>query len=49
MTEVEQVYKEHYKELFTIAPDIFDFETIRTEIEMPFEVKKNVVKVEGRD
>jgi hypothetical protein len=49
MAEVEQVYKEHYSELFTIAPDIFDFETIRTEIELPFEVtSKNVVKVEGR-
>jgi hypothetical protein len=49
MTEVEQVYKEHYSELFTIAPDIFDFETIKTEIELPFEVtSKNIVKVEGR-
>ena len=50
MAEVEQVYKEHYKELFVIASDIFDFETIRTEIEMPFTVKsKNIMKVEGRD
>ena len=50
MAEVEQVYKEHYSELFTIAPDIFDFETIRTEIEMPFEVtSKNVVMVEKRN
>jgi hypothetical protein len=49
MAEVEQVYKEHYNELFTIAPDIFDFETIKTEIELPFEVtSKNIVKVEGR-
>jgi hypothetical protein len=49
MAEVEQVYKEHYSELFTIAPDIFDFETIRTETELPFEVtSKNIVKVEGR-
>jgi hypothetical protein len=45
MAEVEQVYKEHYSELFTIAPDIFDFETIRTEVDLPFEVKKNVIKV----
>jgi hypothetical protein len=50
MAEVEQVYKEHYNELFTIAPDIFDFETIRTEIELPFEVtSKNVVMVEKRN
>jgi hypothetical protein len=50
MAEVEQVYKEHNKELFTIAPDIFDFETIRTEIELPFEVtSKNVVMVEKRN
>jgi hypothetical protein len=50
MAEVEQVYKEHYSELFTIAPDIFDFETIRTEIELPFEVtSKNVMMVEKRN
>jgi hypothetical protein len=49
MAEVEQVYEEHYSELFTIAPDIFDFETIKTEIKLPFEVtSKNIVKVEGR-
>lgn len=49
MAEVERVYKEHYSELLTIAPDIFDFETIKTEIELPFEVtSKNIVKVEGR-
>jgi hypothetical protein len=50
MAEIEQIYKEHYSELFTIAPDIFDFETIKTEIDLPFAVTfKNIVKVEGRD
>jgi hypothetical protein len=45
MAEVAAVYKKQNKELLELAPDIFDFETIRTEVDLPFEVKKNLIKV----
>jgi hypothetical protein len=45
MAEVAAVYKKQNKELLELAPDIFDFDTIRTEVDLPFEVKKNLIKV----
>jgi chromosome segregation ATPase len=45
MAEVAAVYKKQNKELLELAPDIFDFETIRTEVDLPFEVKKKLIKV----
>jgi hypothetical protein len=48
LEEVEEEYKKQNSELWELAPDIFDFSTIRTEVELPFEVEgKKVVKVKA--